>query len=256
MEQVNAQPGPPEQYAPGRRLGLAVPLQHVGEIGNRKQAGEPRHEAGVQGHVAVEHVTELVRDDGLQLVAVELFECARRDADHGTLEGRAGCEGIDRRLPLEHPDVGLGHLGRERHLGDDVEQLPVTRIGVIARHRQSAKMAGECGAAVAQLPRLHRAASEREHEYAAGDTPARIAMHERRGQRALPTFRKHRAQGQAGQQQHDAGGVQDAGQPQGNRERDAQPKRMLPGKALSFEEIRRHAESTHFPARTRAVQPQ
>ena len=54
-------------------------MMRAREIGDHEQTEDPRGQAHVDLHVAVEDVAEFVADDGLQLIAVERVERALRD---------------------------------------------------------------------------------------------------------------------------------------------------------------------------------
>jgi hypothetical protein len=70
-----------ELYA--RRAFATAALVHEvpRDIGDDAQAEDPRRQAHVDLHVAVEDVTELVADHRLQLFAIERVECALRHDD-------------------------------------------------------------------------------------------------------------------------------------------------------------------------------
>ena len=124
----------------------------------------PQHDAGRghQRHVAILDVPDLVRDDSLQLVAIENLEQTDRDG-HGRLVGiAADREGIGRRIIHDEHARHLGQLGRDRHLFHDVEQLRMVLLLDLAR-------AGHLQQDVVAL----RAGEEPHHQpHAAGDHTA------------------------------------------------------------------------------------
>ena len=126
-------PSPPD-FSDGARRPQRRPrrLQSASEdrTGQRR---DHRHQA----HVVVLDVRELVRDDPLQLVAVELLEQAPGHGDRGPLRADPRGEGV--RIGIrDHEDRGLGHPRRDRHL-DDVLEDAVPRIGAGAVERGSAR---------------------------------------------------------------------------------------------------------------------
>ena len=112
-------------------------------------------------------VAELVRDDALQLVAVELLAAQPRvTATAASAGGPAGREGVDAVLVRQHVDLGHRHAGGDRHLLDHVAQPAQLRVGGVGRHQHAAQARGR--------PRRHRrAARGPEQRGQARPTPAR-----------------------------------------------------------------------------------
>ncbi len=81
---------------PARR----VTQQRAPDERHDQQAEQPAHELNVQPHVSIQHVTELVRDDALQLVAAQRIERALRDGHRGIRRRVPGGERVDRSSPV------------------------------------------------------------------------------------------------------------------------------------------------------------
>jgi hypothetical protein len=79
-------------------------------------------------------VAELVRDDALQLVAVEPLERAVRDRDRGVGGREPGGERVDALLAGQHVHLGHRRAGRDRHLLDDVPQPAQPGVGGVLGH--------------------------------------------------------------------------------------------------------------------------
>ena len=123
------------------------------DVGEDEQAEDPRREAHVDLHVAIEDVAELMADHGLQLVAVELVERALRHGHGGFIRGVAGGEGVDARLIRQHEDLRLADASGDGHLFDDVQQALALQIALRPRSRARRP-------ANARRPRRRRAISE------------------------------------------------------------------------------------------------
>ena len=105
-------------------------------------------------HVAVEDVTELVADDGLQLLAVELVERALRDRDRGFVRRMARGERVDALLFGQHEDLRFADARRDGHLLDDVEQALALEVALLRGDRHAAQRTRDDAAAGAQLRAL------------------------------------------------------------------------------------------------------
>ena len=121
---------------------------------DHQQPEQQAHQPHVEPHVAVEDVAELVRDDALQLGAVERRQRAARHADRRVRRVVAGRERVDAALLLQQIDLGHRHAGGDRHFLDDVEQPALQRIGRVRRDAHAAERAGDDSAAAAEHHRL------------------------------------------------------------------------------------------------------
>ena len=91
-----------------------------------------------------------MRDDALQLLAVELVERALGDRDRRIRRRIAGGERIDRRLAFEHVDLGHRHAGGDGDFLDHVAQALVREIGCGRLDEGGAELARDHAAAAAQ----------------------------------------------------------------------------------------------------------
>ena len=121
------------------------------EHADNEDAEDDGGELYVEAHVAVENVAELVRDDALQLVAVEFVERAARDGDDGVARGEAGSEGVEAGLVVHHVDGRHGHARGDGHFLDDVEQAAFAEVGGVRIEAAPAGHLGDGAAAVAHL---------------------------------------------------------------------------------------------------------
>ncbi len=117
---------------------------------DQQDAVQHADQSKVQSHVSVEDVTELVRDDPLELVAVEVLDTAPRDADDGVARRVSRGEGIDPVFVLEQIHRRHRRAGGDGHLLDDVEDLPLVGIGGLVRERAPAHHLGHAVAAPGQ----------------------------------------------------------------------------------------------------------
>ena len=136
------------------------------EIGDHAQTEDPRGQAHVDLHVAVEDVTELVTDHRLQLIAVERIERALRHR-HGRLVGRvARRERVDAWLVGQHEDLRLADARRDGHLLDDVHEALSLDVAIVAVDLHAAQRARHRGTAFAHLrasvPRRDQHRAERD----------------------------------------------------------------------------------------------
>ncbi len=111
---------PPAPAAPDE-----APQHPVAEEGH--DAGHD-HDQGLEPDVVVLDVGHLVGDDALELDAVELFEDAGRDADHGRLRLAARGEGVGRRV-VDDVALGRGQAGGEGQPLDDVIEVGELVLG-------------------------------------------------------------------------------------------------------------------------------
>ena len=137
-------------------------------------------QAEVESHVAVQDVAELVGNDALELVAAELLGAAAGQADHRLLRPRAGGEGVDALLVVHHEDRRHRQPGGERHLLDNVEHLPLERVGRVGRQATAAEREGQGLASAGQLRRLVKAAGPNHSADAEGDGRKHLGPPERR----------------------------------------------------------------------------
>src|SRR6266550_5038437 len=95
------------------------PQEEVGEEGDRSD-----EDADDQGEpdVEVPDVGELVANHALELLTVELLEEPGRDRDRCVLGITTGRERV-RRGVVDNVDLRHGHVGGDRHLADDVQEL-------------------------------------------------------------------------------------------------------------------------------------
>ena len=125
----------PKAISLSRAASLPPPrrfMKRAREIGDHEQAEDPRGEAHVDLHVAVEDVTELVADHGLQLVAIECVERALRHRHRGFVGRMPGRECVDAGLIGQHEDLRLADARRDGHLLDDVQQALALEVAVVA----------------------------------------------------------------------------------------------------------------------------
>jgi hypothetical protein len=73
-------------------------------------------------------MTELMRDDALELVAGEHGHTSARHADGRIAGGMAGGKRVDAGLVIHDVDLRDGNAGSDRHLLDDIEELPFVEI--------------------------------------------------------------------------------------------------------------------------------
>ena len=78
--------------------------------------------AEVDARVSIEDVTELVRDDALQLVAPEQMQGAVRHPNHGVAGRVSRGKRVDAGFPVQDIHLGNGHPRCNGHLFDDIEQ--------------------------------------------------------------------------------------------------------------------------------------
>ena len=121
------------------------------QIGDHEQAEDPRGETHVDLHVAVENVTELVADDGLQLIAIEFVQRALGHRDGGFVGRMPGGEGVDAGFIRQHVHRWFADARRDGHFFDDVQQTLALEIFVLRQHRHAAEGARNHHAAGAQL---------------------------------------------------------------------------------------------------------
>ena len=139
----------------------------------------------VQAHIAVQDVTELVRDDALQLGALEMLEGAARHGDRGIRARETGRKRVDARLLLEDVDRGHGQPRRERHLLDHIDEPPLERIVTFAGDERAAEHLCDVTAAACERSGAIQAGDDHQPERAQGKQQYQPAV---AADPLLPTF--------------------------------------------------------------------
>ena len=166
-----------------------APEDHPAGHADEQDAVEHAHQADVQPHVAVEDVAELVRDHALELVARQVADAAAGDADDRVARRVAGGEGVDPVLLVHQVDRRHGRARGDRHLLDDVEDLPLVGVGRLRRERPAAEHLGDGVPAARQRGDPVQAAAAdqqqrpRRHDAEQGRVPEDVARG-RRGPRS------------------------------------------------------------------------
>ena len=162
---------PPPPLSRSRPPAAAPEREAQEEVGEDRDG--PDHDAHDEREpdVEVAHVRELVRDDALQLLAVELLEQPGRDRDRRMLRVAAGRERVGRRV-LDQVDARHRHVGRDGHLAHDVHQLRGGGLIDLSRaaDRQHERVAREVRPDPGQASEEHRADGH-------GDPTGRFAGH-------------------------------------------------------------------------------
>ena len=121
-----------------------------------EQAEEPAHQLHVEPHVAIHYVAELVRDDALQLIAIQIVQRALCDGDCRIRRRVARRECIDAAFVLENIDLRHRNAGGDRHFFHDVAQASPLGVRGVLLDSNAAERAGDHSAAGAQLQDLNR----------------------------------------------------------------------------------------------------
>ena len=88
-----------------------------------------------------------MRDDALQLVAVQVHQRAPGDGDRGVRRAVAGRKGVDAGLALQYVDLRHRHARGDRHLLDDVAQALLERVRRVGADPRAAELLGDLAAA-------------------------------------------------------------------------------------------------------------
>ena len=202
--------------------------------GQDQDAEQHADQSNVEPHVAIEDVTELVRNDALQLVAVQLLEGSARHGHRGIGGGIARGEGVDSRFLLQDVDLRDRHTGRQGDLLDHVDQAPAQGIPAVRIDEGAAEATRDLAAAPAQGERLGQAGEPDEGARGQRATQENVEV----GGEALPGKQRHallRAEQPQAQQQDDVDHRDDGEHRHGEQE--DKPAGLPPGPVLVLEEI-------------------
>ena len=198
------------------------------EDGEGEDAEDEGGEAGVEPHVAVEDVAELVGDDALEFVAVEPVQGAFGDGDGGVGRGVAGGEGVYPRLSGQHIDGGDGQAGGEGHLLDDVEQGAFAKVGGVGLDRAAADHLGHGRTAGAELSPFVDGGDAADEEGEDGDAAEQVGLPADEGAADAETGEENRDPVERGD-----------GAEQGEGEEDDQAPGATAGAVLGLEKVHR-----------------
>lgn len=172
-----------------------------------------RHQPGVEAHVAVVDMAELMGDHRLQFLTVEHHDGAAGDPDHRFLWGKAGGECIDPGIG-QHVHLRYRRARGQGHFLDHIEQ-PLFFQAVRVQVDQPATQAlGDHLAAGFQFGVLAHAAADHHQEHYRGDHRGQLPVEARRLLHLLEKLQPEQVQRQAGDR-HQAQHGQDHQQHQG-----------------------------------------
>ncbi len=158
-------------------VAAAAAAARVASAAQQPPADERQHENAegeadqllVEAHVAVQDVTDLVRDDALQLGSFEMLERAACHGDGGIAGRETGRKRVDARFLLEDVDLRNGQAGRQRHLLDDVDEAALERVVAFAGDARAAEHPRDMAAAARERRGTRQARHDHEPERAERD---------------------------------------------------------------------------------------
>ena len=186
---------------------------------HHQDAEQHPDQADVQAHVAIENMTELMRDHALQLIPIEPVQRAPGHRHHRIRWREPRRKGIDGSFVLQHVELGYWHAGGNRNFFHHIAQPPQRRVGGVGRHPTATHLLRHCFATTTQAgDAIQRTKHNRDHGDAAGEGQHPPRMGDR------PHHRIHRT--------NDAGHCQ--------HQQDDQPRAIPARCCLVFEKI--HAQ--------------
>ena len=132
----------------GRQPGVITATQYEpADDAKYHDAEQHAHHANVQPHVTVKDVTEFVRDNSLQLVTVEGFQCSARHRNGCVAGSKTGGKRIDAHLLFQNIDIRNRHARGDGHFLDDVSQASPQWVLNVCRNQGAAHIEGNSTAA-------------------------------------------------------------------------------------------------------------
>ena len=237
-----------------RHRALAVPrMAHAfkdlaPDQSDHEDAEQQAHQSDVQAHVAVQDVTEFVRDHALQFVALELLQRASGDRHRRVGRRVAGGEGVDAGFLFEHVDLGHRHTRRDCDFLDHVAQTTMVRIRGLGRDQRATQRLRDHGAARTQRTDLEQRRQTNDAGHAQTDAKQQIrvladGLAERESRRGVLLVREQR-------HDHDQIDRRDDGEHR-EHEQQHQSLRLSARLVLRFEEV--HGGTGRRAARSRRV---
>jgi hypothetical protein len=95
---------------------------------DQQQPEQDADEAGVEPHVAIQNMRELMRDHALQFVTRQSRQRAAGHSDHCVLDRVTGGKSVDGGFVVHHEHAWHRYAGGNRHFLDHVEEAAIEQV--------------------------------------------------------------------------------------------------------------------------------